>query len=158
MGDADVSTVIASLGSEEKTQWHRRPCRWKRLRRSAADTGVSAHKRSDKPSPSPSPARKRERGPRQREGEGISSIDGFLQCSWLISRGQSVLPHPPTADAAAPSPAFARARVISAYPSADGQRRRCHCTFSSRAGRPPADAQRAMTEINLGTALTVHSS
>jgi hypothetical protein len=27
MGDADISTVIASLGSEKKTQWHRRPCR-----------------------------------------------------------------------------------------------------------------------------------
>jgi hypothetical protein len=61
MGDADVSTVIASLRSDEKTQWHRRPYR-------------------------------------------------------------------------------------------------CHFSFSSRAGRPPADAELAMTEINLGTALTVHSS
>jgi hypothetical protein len=38
------------------------------------------------------------------------------------------------------------------------QGRRCHFSFSSRAGRPLADAQRAMTEINLGTTLTVHSS
>jgi hypothetical protein len=42
-------SVIASSASaggrparEEKMQWHRRPCRWKRLRRSAADTGRDA--------------------------------------------------------------------------------------------------------------------